>query len=268
MVFILSDSMASDLALLPFIQRHRDAVQAIFVVPYVWFSSFRLLRKTTSMVRRAPLFYMFYKMVEVYLYRGIRFCFSWDSVYRLGSRTGISIRRLPDVNNEAFIDELDRLDPDLLITMSPQIYRSEIVSRFEGRLFNVHHALLPEYRGAFAGNFWTLVNGAATSGVTVHLIETGIDSGAIAAREILQIENNDSVYSLHARCAQLSDPCLEKLFKEWSPEVKLVLIPQNERNARTYSFPALSAYQKLRARKRRLLRLRDLLAFGVLRPSI
>ena len=268
MVFIVSDSMASDLALLPFADEHHDAVVAVFVVPYVWFSSRRLLLKSASMVRRAPWFYIFYKFVEVYLYRVIRFFSGWDSFWHFRRRTGIRVKSVPNINAAAFLDELSSLDPDLIVTMSPQIYGREIVSRFNGRLINVHHAILPDYRGAFAGNFWTLVNGETTSGTTVHLIEEAIDTGHILTSATVPIDNGDSVYSLHARCARLTFRCLDELLGLWKPDESLPVIPQDTAKARTYSFPTLSAYQTLRSRNRQVLRVRDVLTAGVIRPLV
>ena len=266
MVFIVSDSMASDLAFLPFLDKHREVVETVFVVPYFWFSSLALFQKSALMVKRAPWFYILYKFVDVYLYRVIRFFAGWDSLRRFQKRTAIPVKSIPNVNDAAFVDELSSLDPDLVVTMIPQIYGSEIVSRFAGRLINVHHAILPEYRGAFAGNFWTLVNGDTTSGTTVHLIETGIDSGPILTSATVSINDDDSVYSLHARCARLTLRCLDELIGLWSPGKPLPSTPQDAATATTYSFPTLIAYRTLRSRNRRTLRVRDILVAGVDRP--
>ena len=48
------------------------------------------------------------------------------------------------------------------------------------RIVNCHPGRLPQYRGARPAN-WSLVNGEHLHGVTIHVIDTGIDSGPILA---------------------------------------------------------------------------------------
>ena len=123
----------------------------------------------------------------------------------------------------------------------------------------MHHAILPRYRGASAGNFWVLVNQERKTGITVHFVEEKIDGGEILAQESIDISSNDTVYGLHAKCASLSLHCLEYVIEKLREKGELYGILQDERIAFTYSFPTNKAYRSLRACGRKSFRPDELL---------
>lgn len=63
---------------------------------------------------------------------------------------------------------------------------------------NVHGTLLPKYAGARTLN-WILENNEKESGITVHLIDAGVDTGPIIFQEKFSISKFDTVDSLYAR---------------------------------------------------------------------
>jgi len=72
------------------------------------------------------------------------------------------------------------------------------VRAFPGRILNVHPALLPAFPGLDAQR-QALEHGVKVSGATVHLVDEGLDSGAIVAQEAVPVHPGDSVESLSAR---------------------------------------------------------------------
>ncbi len=74
--------------------------------------------------------------------------------------------------------ELDSLaaEEDLLL-LSLEFRRIIKVNRFaSNRLFNVHFSELPKYRGVYMAT-WPILNGETEAGVTLHLMDEGIDTG-------------------------------------------------------------------------------------------
>jgi len=59
--------------------------------------------------------------------------------------------------------------------------------RFPGRVVNVHPSLLPAFPGAHAIDE-ALAAGVETTGVTVHLVDDGIDTGPVLAQEPVPVE--------------------------------------------------------------------------------
>ena len=72
------------------------------------------------------------------------------------------------------------------------------VRAFPGRIVNVHPALLPAFPGLEAQRqAWE--HGAKVSGVTVHLVDEGLDSGPIVAQEAVPVRSTDTPETLAAR---------------------------------------------------------------------
>lgn len=99
---------------------------------------------------------------------------------------------------------VDEYEVDLIalagyVKMVPE----HIVARFERRMFNVHPALLPAFGGK--GMYGTRVHhaviasGARVSGVTVHLVDTQYDHGAIVAQWPVPVFPSDDAGTLAAR---------------------------------------------------------------------
>lgn len=60
------------------------------------------------------------------------------------------------------------------------------------RLYNIHFSLLPKYRGVFT-SILPILNGESLSGVTLHEIDSGIDTGPIISQESFSIEEMDAL---------------------------------------------------------------------------
>jgi phosphoribosylglycinamide formyltransferase-1 len=72
------------------------------------------------------------------------------------------------------------------------------LQRFPGRIVNVHPSLLPAFPGAHAIDD-ALAAGVETTGVTVHLVDEGLDTGPVLAQEELPVDPRDTlVERLHA----------------------------------------------------------------------
>jgi methionyl-tRNA formyltransferase len=61
---------------------------------------------------------------------------------------------------------------------------------------NYHPSLLPKYRGGSAIN-WAVIGGEKETGVTIHFIDEGVDTGDIILQEQVTVEANDSVGSVY-----------------------------------------------------------------------
>jgi len=72
------------------------------------------------------------------------------------------------------------------------------LDRFPGRIVNVHPSLLPAFPGAHAIND-ALAAGVATTGVTVHLVDEGLDTGPVLRQEEVDVAPSETlVERIHA----------------------------------------------------------------------
>lgn len=114
-----------------------------------------------------------------------------------------------------FVREVAALEPDGLICHSyAMLVRADILALVEGRAFNVHFSLLPRHRGPNPVQ-WALVHGDSHTGVSLHIMGEGFDTGDIVAQESLEIAQDDTWPSLmrrlHAASNQLLDNTLPNL---------------------------------------------------------
>jgi len=123
------------------------------------------------------------------------------------------------------LEKIKTLAPDAgLSVMFDYILDKTFLDLFPGGIFNLHPGYLPYNKGAFA-NVWAIVD-QMPAGVTFHVIDEGVDTGAIITQKKVKIEPIDTGETLYRK--------LEKsgiaLFKEAWPSVesrKFSLHPQN-----------------------------------------
>ena len=76
------------------------------------------------------------------------------------------------------------------------------VRAYPGRILNIHPALLPAFPGLDAQR-QAFEHGVKVSGATVHLVDEGLDSGAIVAQEAVPVRSDDTAESLAARILEV-----------------------------------------------------------------
>jgi phosphoribosylglycinamide formyltransferase-1 len=89
--------------------------------------------------------------------------------------------------DEAMAEWLEGLETDLIVLAGyMQLLSPGFVGRFAGRIINVHPALLPSFPGLDAIG-QALAHGVSVTGVTVHFVDEGVDSGPILAQRAVAV---------------------------------------------------------------------------------
>lgn len=79
-----------------------------------------------------------------------------------------------------------------------RILGDRFIAAFPGRIVNTHPALLPAFPGVDAPA-QAIAHGAKISGVTVHFVDGGVDTGPIIAQRAVPVLPGDTVETLHQR---------------------------------------------------------------------
>ena len=79
-----------------------------------------------------------------------------------------------------------------------RLLRGSFLERVGVPVVNVHPSLLPRFRGLEAQR-QAIEAGAAETGVTVHFVDAGVDSGPIIGQQTVPVLDNDTVETLHQR---------------------------------------------------------------------
>jgi len=107
---------------------------------------------------------------------------------------------------------IERIDYDRQLAMTLQPFQPELVclagfmriltpeflKEFHGRVLNIHPALLPSFPGLHAQR-QALEHGVKVTGCTVHLVDEGVDTGAILMQRAVEVLDGDTEESLSAR---------------------------------------------------------------------
>ena len=99
----------------------------------------------------------------------------------------------------AITDAAAAYQPDLIVSAGfMKILGPQFLSHFAGRVINTHPALLPAFPGAHAVAD-ALEYGVKVTGCTVHLVDSGTDTGPVLAQELVPVRDDDDEATLHER---------------------------------------------------------------------
>ena len=101
-----------------------------------------------------------------------------------------------------FLDALKAWKPDMFVVVAFRMLPKVVWEIPRLGTFNLHAALLPQYRGAAPIN-WAVINGDKATGVTTFMIDDGMDTGKIMFREQCLIDPDDTVGEVHDKLMEI-----------------------------------------------------------------
>lgn len=125
-----------------------------------------------------------------------------SAVKKYAVEHGIPVLQPEKMKDPVFIQQLKDLKADLFVVVAFRMLPKVVWEIPRYGTFNLHAALLPQYRGAAPIN-WAVINGEAISGVTTFMIDEGIDTGKIMIREQVRISDTDTAGDLHDRLMEI-----------------------------------------------------------------
>lgn len=111
-------------------------------------------------------------------------------------------------NPQSVVDVLTEARIDFIVLAGfLTVVPTEVIERYHGRIVNVHPSLLPKYggKGMWGMNVHRAViaNGETESGITVHLVDSGVDTGKTIAQFRCQIEPGTTPEALAQKIHEL-----------------------------------------------------------------
>ncbi|WP_300409754.1 methionyl-tRNA formyltransferase [Lagierella sp.] len=143
---------------------------------------------------------------------------------------GLEVFTPKDINSQESIDKIMEVNPDFLVVVAyGQIIGDELLKKYHHRILNVHSSLLPKYRGAAPIN-WAIVDGEKQSGVSVMLVEKGLDTGDVLLRETTSIGEDETAEQLHDELMELGGRAIVEVLVNFDYYYEKRM-PQNEKDA-------------------------------------
>ncbi|MFX0580643.1 methionyl-tRNA formyltransferase [Nocardia nepalensis] len=155
-------------------------------------------------------------------YKGI-----WsDSVEELAREHGIAVHLTERADAET-IDLVKRAEPDVIVVNSWYTWMpAELYNLPPHGTLNLHDSLLPKFTG-FSPVLWALISGESETGLTVHRMDEGLDTGDILVQRTLPIGPTDTGTELVLRGMELIPDALREALDalesgtaQWKPQRK------------------------------------------------
>jgi len=116
---------------------------------------------------------------------------------------GIAVYQPRRAREEAFVEEMRALKPDLMVVIAfGQILSQELLDVPKYGCVNIHASLLPKYRGA-APIQWSVINGDAETGITTMMMDAGMDTGDMLEKLVVPLREKETGGSLFDRLSTL-----------------------------------------------------------------
>jgi phosphoribosylglycinamide formyltransferase-1 len=122
----------------------------------------------------------------------------------------------------ALAHAIDTHAPDLVVLAGfMRVLGSEFVSRYAGRMINVHPSLLPAFTGLHTHRR-ALAAGVKVAGATVHFVTADLDLGPIVAQAVVPVLPDDDEHTLAQRILVREHVMLPRVVR-WFVEGKLTI---------------------------------------------
>jgi phosphoribosylglycinamide formyltransferase-1 len=122
------------------------------------------------------------------------------------------------------LENVKHFNPDLIVLAGfMRILPASFVSQVAPKMINTHPSLLPLFPGAHAVHD-AMVAGAKETGVTIHIVDEGVDTGPHLAQAKVEVLPEDDETSLHERIKLVERDLLVQLVKDIA-ENKIQLNP-------------------------------------------
>ena len=156
-----------------------------------------------------------------------------SAVKRVAESYGLSVLQPPTLKRPEERERIAELCPDIIVVAAfGEILPSSILQIPRQGCLNVHPSLLPRHRGASpVAN--AILSGDAVSGVSIMLMDKGMDTGPVLTQEKVPVSSEDTTASLTAQLSHRGADLLIRTLPQWV-ESKITPQAQDDKEA-TYS---------------------------------
>lgn len=139
--------------------------------------------------------------------------YNYESVIDLCKKKSIDFIT-PNYFTNEIIQNIKKLKPDIIFSVYyRKIIPSSIINIPSKGIVNIHPSLLPFYRGPVP-TAWSILQNEKYTGITIHKIDKGIDTGDILIQKKISINKDITGFELYTKCMSLGSKLLIKNFNK------------------------------------------------------
>lgn len=156
----------------------------------------------------------------------------------LCNRSGVEVRAL--LTTETQLSVISELQPDIVVAAGYRhILPDSVLEIPDKGCINVHPGYLPDGRG-FYPNVWSIIEDRP-AGATIHYMDSGIDTGPIIARKMVEKQFDDNAAALYKRIETASI----QLFKNIWPDIESGSVTTTQQSKEEGAFHSQADFEKL-----------------------
>lgn len=151
-----------------------------------------------------------------------------SAVKQYALEQGLPVLQPEKMKDEEFLSQLRSYNANLQVVVAFRMLPEVVWAMPEYGTFNVHAALLPQYRGAAPIN-WAIINGETQTGVTTFFLDHDIDTGKIIMQKPFDIADDYNVENVYDGLMRLgAEICIKTIEKIIESDGHPDAIPQDK----------------------------------------
>lgn len=124
------------------------------------------------------------------------------------------IEHVQTINSPATLTQISNIKPEVIVVNGTRIISKEILEQIDAPIINTHAGITPQYRGVHGG-YWAIAQGdPANCGVTVHLVDSGIDTGGVLYQQRIAVDKRDGFLTYPVKQLAAALPLLTKAVRD------------------------------------------------------
>ena len=152
----------------------------------------------------------------------------------------ISFKRVSEINSDSFYEQIREIQIDLIIICHfKKLISAKIINLPKLGCINLHPSLLPYYRGMSPQHF-PIIKGESETGVTIHFVDEGIDTGPLIEHESLPLDLDKDYLNQLLALYQSAVPRLARIIEQREAACVLRRLPNGDTTGGYYSTPTAS----------------------------
>jgi len=137
------------------------------------------------------------------------------AVKMAAERLGLTVLQPENLKSQEIYQQICAWKPDFIVVAAyGKILRQNMLDLPRFGCINVHASYLPRWRGASPIQS-AILNGDSSTGVSIIVMDAGIDTGPLLSQQIVSIDPSDDAITLSAKLAETGGPLLVKTLQKY-----------------------------------------------------
>jgi methionyl-tRNA formyltransferase len=126
----------------------------------------------------------------------------------------VDIVRVPSVNSSECLTRIQVCSPKVILVVGTRLIAKEVLDAFRIPFINYHAGITPKYRGTHGGYWANVQRDPDNCGITIHLVDEGIDTGAVLYQSRIKSTSEDNFTTLPYLQLATALPLLERAARD------------------------------------------------------